>query len=130
MLICITSQELTYVIFVAFCTPEIGGRGRDTNKTSNKNTIAYYCFKAPKILLLISLCLTYFIGDDKLKISVNDDFPIEDFFGKDSNQKLVFKEGNKVRPLGSDVKLSNGMKAGFAVVLNKRGGKNLGNGKV
>ena len=80
--------------------------------------------------LLISLCLTYFIGDDKLKISVNDDFPIEDFFGKDSNQKLVFKEGNKVRPLGSDVKLSNGMKAGFAVVLNKRGGKNLGNGKV
>ena len=84
----------------------------------------------PKIFLLISLCLTYFIGDDKLKISVNDDFPIEDFFGKDSNQKLVFKEGNKVRPLGSDVKLSNGMKAGFAVVLNKRGGKNLGNGKV
>merc|ERR1712223_1243291 len=68
-------------------------------------------------------------GDDKLKISVNDDFPIEDFFGKDSNQKLVFKEGNKVRSLGSDVKLSNGMKAGFAVVLNKRGGKNLGNGK-
>ena len=71
-----------------------------------------------------------YIGDDKLRISVNDDFPIEDFFGKDSKQKLIFKEGNQVSPLGSDIKLSNGIKAGFEVVLNKRGGKNLGDGKV
>ena len=54
----ITSHQLTYVSFAAFCTsekymnhysiPEIGGWGRDTYKTSNKNTIAYYCFLSPK----------------------------------------------------------------------------------
>ena len=86
--------------------------------------------RAPKQIDKSYLFWHTYIGDDKLRISVNDDFPIEDFFGKDSKQKLVFKEGNQVSPLGSDIKLSNGIKAGFEVVLNKRGGKNLGDGKV
>ena len=82
------------------------------------------------MLFYFCICILIITGDDKLKILVNDDFPIEDFFGKESKQKLVFKEGNQVRPLGSDVELSNGIKAGFEVVLSKRGGKNLGDVKV
>ena len=44
LLICITSHKLTYVIFVAFCTSEIGSRGRDAYTNSIKNTVAYSSF--------------------------------------------------------------------------------------
>ena len=50
MLICITSQELTYVTFIAFCTSEIGSRGREWDAYTNsiKNIAAYSSFFKPQ----------------------------------------------------------------------------------
>ena len=69
-------------------------------------------------------------GDDKLLIHVNDDFPFREFFGRNANEKFIFKPNNQVTELGANSSLSIGIKEGLEVTFRRRGAKDLDTSQV
>ena len=56
---------------------------------------------------------------------MNDDFPFREFFGRNANEKFIFKPNNQVTELSANSSLSIGIEEGLEVTFRRRGAKDL-----